>query len=148
MKQVKTKILGGGAYAQTIPSAEGIHAVIDDWIVQDNIYIIGAEVGIEFDVQDEQFATATQFKGIVELTRAGQIERDGAIAFVELQGEWASTAVDCTMDCRKQIVAMLPAEHAIKIDSGEVINLCSYLYHEGYATGVFFGKALIYYVER
>jgi len=148
-RSVKTKFMGGGNIPITIDAAETqFLGIIDDWAPQDKIRIIGCLVNMEMDVKAPNFALACECKGMVELTRAGRIERDGSICRAEMQTIWATTVVNTGFDSRKQIVVMFPEGYGIDVDSAEMLNLCAYFYKSTNQDFVFFGSATIYYVER
>ena len=147
-KKVKSKVIGGGIHPVTIAAVdETFLGIIDAWQPQDDIRIIGVEVGIEFDTRAPNFALACEVKGIVELTRAATIESDGRILAVELQHIWATTAIT-VFDFRKQLVMMFPEGYGMDVDSGSSINLAAYFYKSTNQSYVFFGTGTIFYVER
>jgi hypothetical protein len=145
---VKTKYLGGAALSVTA-STMGVGSVYDDWLVQDEITIIGAEIAIGFEATSESFALADAPRGYAELSRAGAMERDSSIARVALETRWATTVVNMGFDTQKQVVVMLPSGRGIDVDAGDVINLLIIAYAEtGPNSPPFTAWAIVYYIER
>ncbi|MBA7590913.1 hypothetical protein ES708_33056 [subsurface metagenome] len=144
---VRTQFIGGEAFkihGQTTPTTQ----IVDDWIVQDEITIIGCEISVGFECTSEGFALADRLLGIAEVSRAGAPDKDGSIANVALETRWATTVVLVGMDSRKQIVVMLPSGRGIDIDPGEVINLILTHMEEAAQGTYFIASATMYYIER
>ena len=149
---VKTKFLGGTAISAPMSPApipmpiRG--AVYDDWIIQDELTIIGCEVSVAVEASSESFALAEHILALVELSRAGAMERDGAIAMVSLEARWATTVVSSGLDYQKQIVLSLPSGRGIDVDPGEVLNLLWYGHAESAQQPRLTASAIVYYIER
>ncbi|MBA7558156.1 hypothetical protein ES705_50947 [subsurface metagenome] len=145
---VKTKFIGGEALATFSGMPPGAPAVYDDWVVQDEITIIGVEISAAFKATSESFALAENIRGYAELSRAGAMERDSSIARVSLETRWATTVVTAGVDFHKQVVVMLPSGRGIDVDEGDVINLIALASAESAQAPPFTAWAIVYYIER
>lgn len=148
-KRVRTKFLGGGVHGKiTLATTVESSGLVEEWVVQDDIKIIGVQVGIEFDVEDAHTNTDTKIMGIVELSRAAAIEKESRILAVESQHIW-NGVLSVAGDLRKQICVTFPEGCGIEVDEGETVNLLHYGYHLGAGGNLYmYATGLVYYVER
>lgn len=149
-KRIKTKFMGGGVNGKVIlsQSEEWGPGLVEEWTVQDNITIIGAEVVIEADVQDANSNADGEHKGIVEVTRAATIERDGGIVSVQQQNVW-NGIIHIGGGLRTTERVMFPEGYGIDVDEGEKVNLCAYFNNTAVGGDLsWFASARIYYVEN
>jgi len=148
---VKTKFLGGGQKGQAVITNAGAFqkSVPDEWVPQDAVRIIGAEIISEFDIDDALTNQDTLGVLKIELTRAGHEERDGVIMGSQSQFAWNAAIATGSSDQRKREILMFPSGYGIDVDKGEVINLwMAGLYSGAIGTLTMYASATIYYVER
>lgn len=144
-KRVRTKFLGGAVNGE-MTDAFAI-GVLEEWVVQDDIVIIGAEVIVELDMRDAILNADYEGQCIVELSRAGLIERDGCIVSVQAEVAWTA-AIQTGGNGRVMQVVMFPEGYGIPVDAGERVNLLSYFSKVAAATATAYGSAIVYYVEQ
>jgi len=146
---IKTHVIGGGTPGKVdcAVSGDGYLGVVDDWFPQDNIRILGIEISGEIGVDDTASNTDGDGRCIFEISRAGAIERPGCLIFVELNTVW--NGILCIGgEIRKQNIVIFPSGYGVDIDAGEGLNLTYYAAFTGNVPRSFWGKAIIYYVER
>lgn len=147
--RIRTKFLGGAQNGKITIAATASYgpAVVDEWIVQDDIKIVGVEMINEIDMADAISNADFEMQCIFELSRAGTIERDSIIASCQNEMCW-NGIISVGGEPRKEVVIMFPQGYGIEIDEGEVINLVAYASGVKAGDSYVFASAIIYYVER
>lgn len=146
-KRVRSVRLGFG-HLVALGEAEDVNS-IDTHTFQDDVRVIGVQVGAECLINDADLVGAAgDFQQIVELSKHGDRSQPGAILAVEIMGIFdAATYVGGPTRAQKEIVFAQDGQ-GIDFDDGETINLHTYSVNEMVADTYFYGFAIVWYVER
>lgn len=130
-------------------TAAGIHGaeIGDSHVFQDDIRVIGAEVGAEINLQDAAINVDGRCEVGVQLNATGNLNNDTVILNTEIYALWQGIFF-AGGDLRKQNILMYPEGYGWDFDTNQAIYLI--MAHQNVTAEDLstFGWAVVYYVER
>lgn len=143
MKRVFTKYMGGAFAVEAADHKDD--QMVDDWIPQEDIIIIGAEIWLE-PHPDYVHETAGESFWEAWLTGASVLKRDGSIVETSVwEGIDAGTHLQHLT--YNHVVVMFPEGYGVPVREGEHLNLLAEGNNDGGETVEMDPRCLIYYVK-
>jgi len=117
------------------------------FVFQDDVTVIGAEIGQRADVQDTQSNTDGEIDQLLVLTRQASVSQPGELLRMSLQVVW-NGVVTIGGELAKDKVLMFPDGMGVEIDEGEALNLLFQWLYTGSGSVTSDAYMILYYVER